>query len=156
MKLVIVACSSRLPGWLKELSADYDKKISFWLPSNLALLPTPSLGREARDKKIQIETESFLKFIKPDDYVVLCDEKGQNLSSLLFAKRLEAIMGSGKKRVLLLIGGAYGFGAAVKERADLKLSLSGLTMSHHIALAVIYEQIYRALTIIKGTAYHNE
>jgi 23S rRNA (pseudouridine1915-N3)-methyltransferase len=156
MKLVFVAASSKLPPWLASLSADYGKKISFWLPAETAVLPTPSLGRDAREKKTQIETESFLKFIKADDYVILCDEKGQAMDSIRFAKRVENIMGSGKKRLLVMIGGAYGFGPEVKKRADLQLCLSGLTLSHHLALAVAFEQMYRALTIIKGTAYHNE
>jgi 23S rRNA (pseudouridine1915-N3)-methyltransferase len=156
MKLVFVAASSKLPPWLAELTQDYNKKISFWLPAEMTVLPSPSLGRDAREKKTQIEAEAFLKFAKPDDFVILCDEKGQTLNSLKFAKRLENIMGSGKKRLLVLVGGAYGFGEEVKKRADLQLCLSPFTMSHHLALAVAYEQMYRALTIIKGTAYHNE
>lgn len=96
------------------------------------------------------------RVLKSDDYVIACDEKGRVLGSKEFARRLESILGGGKKRIVFIIGGAYGLEVDVLNRCDLKLSLSSFTLNHHMALAVIAEQTYRAMTIIKGIKYHND
>jgi 23S rRNA (pseudouridine1915-N3)-methyltransferase len=155
VKLHFVGISSRLPPWLEQLTGDYKKKLDYWISSECVMLSSPSHDRDAQDKKLKAESEMLLKYFRPDDFVLLCDEKGQALDSQSFAKRLEKILGGGKKRIVVVIGGAYGVSPEVKKRADLQLCLSEFTMTHHLALAVACEQVYRAMTILKGTSYHN-
>ncbi|MCC6276939.1 MAG: 23S rRNA (pseudouridine(1915)-N(3))-methyltransferase RlmH [Oligoflexia bacterium] len=147
--------STRIPPWLDQLGQDYKKKISYWIDTNIQYFNSPSHDRDAAQKKIESESEILLDALSQDDFVILCDERGSSLSSEEFAKKLEKILAGGKKRIVLIIGGAYGVNDSVKKRADLKLCLSEFTMTHHLAMAVALEQTYRAMTILKGTSYHN-
>ena len=101
------------------------------------------------------EGELLLNKIQEGDYVVLLDEHGQELRSVEFARWLEKRQQSGR-RLVFVIGGAYGFSAAVYQRANEKLSLSKMTFSHQLVRLIFAEQIYRACTIIKGEPYHHE
>ena len=156
LQIIFVTATSKFPSWLEEINIDYTRKISFWFKTEIKNLNTKSVGRDSKEHKIKIESEKFLKFIEKTDYVVLCDEKGKVLKSIQFAQSLERIFQTGKKRLVFIIGGAYGVTPELKERADLVLSLSSLTFNHHVAFAVLLEQVYRGLTIIKGIKYHNE
>ena len=98
----------------------------------------------------------LLKDITAADYVVLLDEAGEEMRSVAFAQWLQKRMNSGVRRLVLMIGGPYGFSEAVYARANGKLSLSKMTFSHQIVRAIFTEQLYRAFTIIKGEPYHHE
>ena len=76
--------------------------------------------------------------------------------SVEFAAWLQKRMNSGMKRLVLVIGGPYGFSEAVYARADARLSLSKMTFSHQIVRALFAEQLYRAFTILNNEPYHHE
>jgi 23S rRNA (pseudouridine1915-N3)-methyltransferase len=156
LKLCFVTVSSRLPKWLEGLTHDYSKKISFWIQTETHVLSKKVFSRENQDRKKELEGEILLAFFKTDDFIILCEEKGREIDSQQFAKRLENILAGGKKRVVIVVGGPYGVSAAVKGRADFQLCLSKLTTNHHMALALVLEQTYRAMTILKNVSYHNE
>ena len=155
MKLVFIAVSTP-PPWLQELTQDYERKLSYWAQTEIQILKTSKFSREARERKKSEENSAILKALKPDDYVILCDETGRRFKSKEFAGYLEKIMAGGKKRIAIVIGGAYGFDAETIKKANLTVSLSDFTLNHHLALATMCEQTYRAMTIIKGVKYHNE
>ena len=90
------------------------------------------------------------------DYVVLLDERGDEYRSIDFAYWLQKRMASGIRRLVMVIGGPYGFSDEVYARADTKLSLSKMTFSHQIVRAIFAEQIYRAFTILNNEPYHHE
>jgi 23S rRNA (pseudouridine1915-N3)-methyltransferase len=74
----------------------------------------------------------------------------------MFSVKLVKLFERGRPRVVILIGGAFGFGSEIRERADWTWSLSSLVFNHHIAQAAVLEQVYRAFTIWKNIPYHNE
>ena len=84
------------------------------------------------------------------------DEAGEEMRSVAFAQWVQKRMNSGVRRLVLMIGGPYGFSEAVYARANSKISLSKMTFSHQIVRAIFTEQLYRAFTIIKGEPYHHE
>ena len=90
-----------------------------------------------------------------NDYVIVCDERGKNISSVEFSQRLEKCF-LASKNVVILIGGAYGFAEKVRERADFVWSFSQLVFPHLIARLIVVEQIYRASQISIGGPYHHE
>ena len=98
------------------------------------------------------EGEAILRQLADGDYVTLLDERGEEYRSVEFALRLN----SGVKRLVLVIGGPYGFSDEVYARADGRLSLSRMTFSHQIVRAIFAEQIYRAFTILNNEPYHHE
>ena len=89
------------------------------------------------------------------EYVICCDERGENISSDEFSQRLDRVFVNGRD-VVVLIGGAYGFNDFVREKADFVWSFSRLVFPHMIARLIVMEQVYRAQEIIKGSHYHHE
>jgi 23S rRNA (pseudouridine1915-N3)-methyltransferase len=88
--------------------------------------------------------------------VIALDERGQQLSSRDFAQRLQRFEDDGAGEIVFLIGGADGHGAAVLERADLKLALGAMTWPHLMVRAMLAEQLYRAQAILAGHPYHRD
>ncbi len=89
------------------------------------------------------------------EFVILCDERGVNISSPEFSKKLADNFAEGRK-VVILIGGAYGFSEEDRKRADFVWSFSKLVLPHGLARILVSEQIYRAQEIWRGSAYHHE
>lgn len=88
------------------------------------------------------------------DFVIVCDERGQNISSDEYSSILEKAFVSGKN-VIILIGGAYGFPAEIREKADFIWSFSKLVFPHMLARTIVAEQTYRAQEIARGGHYHH-
>lgn len=89
--------------------------------------------------------------------MILLDEKGKTFTSREFANYLEKKMStSSGKRIVFLVGGAYGFHESIYSRANDKISLSAMTFSHQLIRQIFLEQLYRAFTIINNHPYHNE
>lgn len=101
------------------------------------------------------EGQRILKALAPRDSVILLDEKGQMMTSMNMAKWLSHKMGSSGGRLCLVVGGAYGVSASVRERADETVALSLMTLPHDLCLVVLAEQVYRALSILNGSPYHH-
>jgi 23S rRNA (pseudouridine1915-N3)-methyltransferase len=105
--------------------------------------------------EMNIEMADLSKRIENSDIVVLLDEKGKQYDSVEFAHFLDKVQHSGGKRLLFLIGGAYGFNPKIYERAQFQLSLSKMTFTHQMVRLFFLEQFYRAMTILKNESYHN-
>ncbi len=99
---------------------------------------------------------NLLKNIGTGDFVCLLDENGSAFNSEGFAGFVQKKLELNIKRLVFVIGGAYGFSEEVYKRADFKLTLSKMTFSHQIIRLFFLEQLYRAFTIIKGLPYHNQ
>ena len=107
-----------------------------------------------------LEEEKLDKFLADwpfsgRDFVIVCDERGVNLSSPEFSSKLSGAFAS-SRNVVILIGGAYGFSETVRERADLVWSFSRLVFPHRLCRVMVAEQIYRASQIASGGPYHHE
>ena len=89
------------------------------------------------------------------EYVICCDERGENISSDEYSQRLEKAFVDGRE-VVILIGGAYGFPDIAREKADLVWSFSKLVFPHQLFRVMVAEQIYRAQEIARGGKYHHE
>lgn len=89
------------------------------------------------------------------EYVICCDERGENISSDEYSQRLEKAFVSGRE-VVILVGGAYGFDEHIREKADFVWSFSKLVFPHMIARMIVAEQTYRAQEIFHNHPYHHE
>ena len=136
--------------------ADYVERISHYLPFTITTIPelknTKKLSEAQQKEK---EGELILKEIQTADTVVLLDEHGKEFRSVDYADWLQKKQNTAK-RLVFVIGGAYGFSKAVYDRANEKISLSKMTFSHQMVRLIFVEQLYRACTIIKGEPYHHE
>jgi 23S rRNA (pseudouridine1915-N3)-methyltransferase len=104
---------------------------------------------QARDE----EAATILARLGPRERVVALDERGEEPTSLELARRVERWLAAGQD-LALVIGGADGLAPAVLERAQERLALSRLTLAHRLARLVLVEQLYRAMTIVRGEPYH--
>ena len=119
-------------------------------------LYTARIGHYVPFELVETAEGQWMKHIRPGDHVVLLDERGQSFSSVDWARNLEQKAAHLPKDLVFVIGGPYGFPQEMYDRSDELLSLSRMTMSHQLVRLVFLEQLYRAMTILKGEHYHHE
>lgn len=156
MKLRLLCVGRLATRWLQDGVADYDERIARYLPfSTLELKEEKGAGKGETERIKDGEGRRLLEKIPAQAFVVVLDEHGGSLDSERFSELIGRHMLAGTPEVVLVIGGAYGLSKAVRERADLLLSLSAMTLPHQLARLVLVEQLYRALTILRHEPYHN-
>ncbi len=152
--LVVGKTDSKL---VEQIVADYAKRVNHYCKFSITTLSDVKATRNLTVKQQRTaEGEMILRQITDSDFVTLLDERGEEYRSVDFAMWLQKRMNSGVRRLLIIIGGPYGFSEAVYQRANSKVSLSKMTFSHQIVRAIFAEQIYRAFTILKNEPYHHE
>ncbi len=156
MKVCFIYFENSKEEWLSKALDVYIKKVSRFTELEIIKIKSPSLERDSKDLKMKAEAKLILAKIQPSDFLILFDEKGKELGSLEFSKNLQNLINQSPRRVVFIIGGAFGVAEEVFARAQQKLSLSRLVFNHHVAIVVALEQIYRAFTIQKGLPYHNQ
>lgn len=155
MKWVLFDFKTAKEPWFDELCELYLKKIKPYAAFEVQHLKTIKIDREDAELKKKYEEKVLLEKLTTDDFVVLLDEKGKKLNSIQFSQAIEKTNSSGKKRGVLIIGGAFGVSEAIKKRSQLMLCLSDMTMNHLVAEAMLLEQFYRTQTILNRIPYHN-
>ncbi|MEN0046617.1 MAG: 23S rRNA (pseudouridine(1915)-N(3))-methyltransferase RlmH [Bacteroidota bacterium] len=143
-------------SYLKEGISIYEKRLGHYLSFEKKILPDVKIGKKANPEQIkQAEGKLILSKLNAGDALVLLDENGKQRSSEQFADFIQQQLHMSHKRIIFQIGGAYGFSEAVYERANFKISLSKMTFSHQMVRLIFLEQLYRAMTILKGEPYHH-
>ncbi len=133
------------------------KKIDPIVRSELLQVRAKSADRAEAESKKLAESREILSRLNSDDLVWVFDENGrQAKNSREFSKWIVQGIESGKRRIVFVIGGAYGISDEVRARANKIVSLSPLTFNHHVAKIVALEQVFRALAIWKNLPYHND
>jgi 23S rRNA (pseudouridine1915-N3)-methyltransferase len=156
MKLSILAVGARMPGWVEEAFAEYQKRMPH--EARIALLeikPEKRDGGKTAEQAMAAEAARIDAALPKDCLRVALDEHGKSFTSVQLADRLRDWLGSGRD-VALIIGGADGLAPEIKSQADLLWSLSPLTLPHPLVRIVLAEQLYRATTILHNHPYHRE
>src|SRR5581483_9540628 len=124
MRVRIIAVGDRMPAWVSEVCADYVRRLGRQLKvSLLEIAAGPRRGGDGSARAIQIEGERILGELKPAEYVIALDERGQQISTPELARRLEARKQSGRDAAFI-IGGPDGLAPGVLARSDFTWSLS--------------------------------
>ena len=155
MKLAILAVGHRQPGWVNEGCAEYLKRMPRELPMTVSEIKPEPRGSKTREQLLAAEKTRLREAMPGSCRIVVLDERGDDLTTLKLAKRLEAWMQDGRD-VALLIGGADGLDEEFKQAADDKLRLSSLTLPHGMARLLLCEQLYRAVSVLRNHPYHRE
>lgn len=143
--------------YLKEGTAIYEKRLKHYLPFEYSIIPDIKNAKNRTNEQLkEKEGELILKKLDKGDWLILLDEGGKEFSSLKFAKYMESMLQQSHKRMIFLVGGAYGFSSDVYQRANAKMSLSKMTFSHQMVRLFVLEQLYRAMTILRNQPYHHE
>lgn len=157
MKIEVIAIGRTQSKYLVEGIENYVDRIGHYVPFSLTVLPDlKSTKSLSEDQQKQREGQMMLDFFQTSDAVILLDERGKELTSRAFAAFIDRKMVSGLKRLVFVIGGPYGFSQEVYQRADGKISLSRMTFSHEMVRLFFVEQVYRAMTILRGEPYHHD
>ena len=159
MQRVTVLCVGKLKEkFYIDAAAEYVKRLQRHCKLELIELPEQRLPDDPSPAEIQkalrAEGDAIReKLPKGGAVIALCIE-GTELSSEALSKKLTQLASAGASQLTFLIGGSFGLHPRVKQRADLRLSMSPMTFPHHLARVMLLEQLYRAYQIDAGTRYH--
>ncbi len=147
MKIVILSVGKDKDEVSNDLIKYYELRLLRYLPLEWLYI--------SHDVTKEKEGDKILSLLKKEDYVVLLDEKGKDIKSEALAELIENRMVDSVRRIIFIIGGAYGVSEKVVDRANYVWKLSSLVFPHMLVRVIVLEQMYRALTIIKGEKYHH-
>jgi 23S rRNA (pseudouridine1915-N3)-methyltransferase len=157
MKVKLLMVGKTVKDFIVRGFDDYQQRMIHYLPYETKVISDLKSTKKLNINQQKIkEGELILNQLQNSDFVVLLDEHGKEFSSVSFARWMEKQMMTGLKSVVFVIGGAYGFSDAVYQRSNFKLSLSKMTFSHQMVRLIFIEQLYRAMTILKGEPYHHQ
>lgn len=157
MKITLAVVGKMANGYLTDGINEYTKRLSFYVSFNIQYINDAKNTKKLTESQQKTqEGQNILATLDSSDYVVLLDEHGKEFSSVEFSKYIERKMVTVTKRLVFVVGGPYGFSEDVYHRANEKISLSKMTFSHEMIRLIFTEQLYRAMTILKGEPYHHE
>ena len=139
---------------LQALIHSYEQRLAHLVPFAEVVLPgAPSLPALGQKQK---EGAQLIAKLRPGDVAVLLDERGSEYTSRGLAEFINKQAVSGAKRLVFIIGGAYGFSEEVYRAVPLRCSLSKLTFPHDLVRLIAAEQLYRAFAILNHLPYHHD
>jgi 23S rRNA (pseudouridine1915-N3)-methyltransferase len=151
---IVVVCVGRLRGApFADAVAHYERLLGRQARLEVHELKEAGLGAERRRKALEHEAAAVLKRVPSEAFLCALDREGEALSSKDLARFLEERRGSGKD-LFFCVGGPFGLGPGVTERADARLSFGPITLPHELARVVLLEQLFRAHKILAGEPYH--
>jgi len=155
VKIELWVISDTNENYLKEGISIFEKRLKRYAPFQIQTFQSPKKIKDPVDLK-RLESELILSKLITGDRLILLDERGKEFKSRDYAQWLQKQMNMGPKRLIFVVGGAYGFSDAIKSKADGMLSLSKMTFSHQMIRLFFVEQLYRAFTILNNEPYHND
>jgi 23S rRNA (pseudouridine1915-N3)-methyltransferase len=156
MKITLLFTGKTKPAYIDQGVQDYVQRIKHYNPLQLIEIQDSKKTRGLPQQKImESEGDKILKYIQPEDFVILLDERGKQMSSPELAGWIEEKALHSAKSIVFITGGAFGFDNKVIDRANMLLSVSKMTFSHQLIRILFLEQLYRAFSLIKGQPYHH-
>lgn len=157
MDILLLTVGKTTTSYIQTGIDEYCKRLKRYIPFSIKSLPDIKNSRKLTEmQQKEEEGKVILGELSSSDHVVLLDEHGEMLTSRGFSDFLQKGMLCGKKRTVFIIGGPYGFSPKVYSRANALLSFSKMTFSHEMIRLFFTEQLYRAMTILKGEPYHHD
>ncbi len=146
MKIIFISVGKQNNSDIDEAVNDYTKRIGRYFQVDWKIIETTDKEKEGK---------SILKVVGKDDFVIVLDDKGKEMTTEELASFIEKRMNASDKRIFFVIGGAYGFSQEIYERVNFKWSLSKLTFPHQLVRLILSESVYRAISVIKNEPYHH-
>ncbi len=151
MSIKIISVGKKHEPWVAAGVDEYAKRLRKPFEVEWVLVQHSSIPERAREE----ESARILQHCDPDDFVILLDERGKQFTSPQLSKELSSLLNE-SRRVVIVIGGAFGVNRTLLDQSDILWSLSDLVFPHQLVRLMLIEQIYRAQTIALGQAYHHE
>lgn len=157
MEITLLTIGKTSTSYILKGIDEYIGRLKRYVPFAIESLPDIKTSRALTPAEQKArEGKLITAYVKQSDFIVLLDEHGAEMTSMQFASYIEKKLASGRKRLIFIVGGPYGFSEEVYALAHEKVSLSRMTFSHEMVRLFITEQIYRAMTILRGEPYHHE
>lgn len=157
MKATLILVGKTVDKRFTDIIDEYAARVKHYIGFDIVTIPelrnTKSLSEQQQK---QSEGELIQKQLQPGDHVVLLDEHGKEFRSIEFSDWMTKKMNTVSKRLVFIVGGPYGFSKDIYDKCNEKISLSKMTFSHQMIRMIFVEQLYRAMTIMKGEPYHHE
>jgi 23S rRNA (pseudouridine1915-N3)-methyltransferase len=155
LKLRIISVGHKMPAWVEMACAEYSKRMPRELTIEIIeIKPEKRAAGNSTENVQAAESKRILETVGKD-YLIACDERGQEISTLQLAEKLSNWQSLGKD-VSIVIGGADGLHASIKQSAGFIWSLSKLTLPHAFVRVLLCEQLYRAYSVNNNHPYHRE
>ena len=155
MRLTILAVGHKLPDWVAAGCSEYIKRMPRELPLTVLEIKPEPRGTKTREQLLSAEKTRLQAALQGFSRIVVLDERGEDLTTLKLAQRLESWMREGGDTAFI-IGGADGVDAEITDCADTMIRLSSPTLPHAMARLVLCEQLYRAHSVVRNHPYHRE
>lgn len=156
MKIKVICIGKTGKGFLEEGELTYLNRLKHYVPVERIEIPDLKNAKSLNVDQIKKqEGDLILAKIQSGEQVYLLDEHGKTFTSEKFAVFLQQRFNQGGHALTLIIGGPYGFSEEVYGAATGKISLSELTFSHQMVRMILFEQLYRGMTILRGEPYHH-
>lgn len=157
MKIQLYVIGRTATSYIDEGISNYVSRLSHYIPFEIkTIADIRNTRRLTEEQQKAAEGELLLQALQPGDCVILLDERGREYTSREFASMVEKRMATLSRNLVFVIGGPYGFSQRIYDRADGKISLSRMTFSHEMVRLFFVEQLYRAMTILRGEPYHHD
>ncbi|MDE5594529.1 MAG: 23S rRNA (pseudouridine(1915)-N(3))-methyltransferase RlmH [Muribaculaceae bacterium] len=157
MKVQLIAIGKMNDAPLVLAVEKYVKRLVHYIPFQFITIPDIKTTRAMTEQRQKdAEGALILSSVDSRDFVILLDERGKEFTSREFAAYVDKKTLSLPGNLVFVIGGPYGFSQEVYDRANDKVSLSKMTFSHEMVRLFFVEQLYRAMTILRGEPYHHD
>lgn len=157
MKTIFLVIGKTTDKRILQLTDEYISRIGHYMPFEMQVVPelrnAKSLSQEQQKSQ---EAELLKRQLQQGDHIVLLDEHGHERRSMDFAQWIGKRMSAAPRRLVFIVGGPYGFAPEIHKMAQEEISLSQMTFSHQMIRLLFAEQVYRAMTILRGESYHHE
>jgi 23S rRNA (pseudouridine1915-N3)-methyltransferase len=153
MKILVICVGKNKDTYVEAGVSDFLKKLQQFCDIEVKYIKDERVHDDI-DKVLKKEADRIRKVLPPRLKIVVLDEKGKVFDSPSFAGYIRADKDHGVEGYVFVIGSAHGLSSGIKALADLRLSLSALTMNHQICRIVLLEQLYRGFSIVHGSKYH--
>ena len=157
MKIIFCSVGKPHDAHIKAGVEDFTSRMSKYFSVQWQIISPPKISTSQSEGEIKKqEAKAILQFLHPDDYFVLLDETGKQFSSTELSNFIQQRANESAKRLVFLIGGAYGVDDTVKQKANFTWSLSKLVFPHMLVRLILAEQVYRSCTIMRNEKYHHK
>jgi 23S rRNA (pseudouridine1915-N3)-methyltransferase len=156
VKVKFICIGKTGKSFLEEGESEYLKRLKHYIQVERVEIHDIKNAKKLTFEQIkEQEGKEILSKVQTGDQLILLDENGDAYSSVQFSNFLQQKFNFGGKAIAFVVGGAYGFSDEVYTAATGKISLSNMTFSHQMVRMIFFEQLYRAMTILRGEPYHH-
>jgi 23S rRNA (pseudouridine1915-N3)-methyltransferase len=156
MKIQLWSVGKANETYVNDGITDFTKRINKYFSTDWLIIPPVKNAASLSPNELKkAEAQAIMAQLNKDDYLILLDERGKQLSSVELSSFIQQRANESNKRLIFLIGGAFGVNEIIMERANHKWSLSKLVFPHMLVRLILAEQVYRACTILKNEKYHH-